>query len=307
MIKIYYKNIKENELKTLRQFRVGAWMYVEDATEAELQLLAEKFQLEHDLLKDVTDLYEAPRLEVEGNVLYIFTRFAHHDEGHITTVPILFVVSQDFITTIAEYSIPQLEKFTAKKNVYTTQKTKLFLQLFMHVNGLYNQYLNNINRQLRTINIQFESEKISNKDIIQFVSFENVLNDFLSALIPTSSILQNLLSGKYLRLYEEDKDLIEDLLLSNQQLTEMAKSNLRTIVNIREAYSTIMTNNLNQVVKLLTSLTILFTVPTMIASLYGMNVRLPFDQHPYAFFGILAVILTISFMLFLIFTRKRWL
>src|SRR4030042_71073 len=151
-------------------------------------------------------------------------------------------------------------------------------------------------------------EKIGNKDIVQFVNFEGVINDFLAALVPTNTILNNLLnstaSRRLLELYEEDKDLIEDLFLSNNQLIELCKANLKTIVNIREADSTIMTNNLNRVIKFFTALTIILTVPMIASSFYGMNINLPFAEHPMAFWGILITTLVVSFILLAIFFRK---
>src|SRR3990172_1492160 len=132
--------------------------------------------------------------------------------------------------------------------------------------------------------ITFLREKINNKDIIQFVTYESVLNDFLTALEPTNVILKNLFSGKFLKLTDQEKEWVEDLYFSNSQLIELSQANLRNIVNIREAYSTIITNNLNRVIRLLTSLTVILAVPTMIASIYGMNIDLPFDHSPNAFF-----------------------
>jgi magnesium transporter len=117
-----------------------------------------------------------------------------------------------------------------------------------------------------------------------------------------NGILESLTSGRYLTFRESDHDLIEDIMLSNRQLIEQTDDSIRTLKNIREAYTTIMTNNLNQVIKLLTSLTVIFTIPTMVASLYGMNVRLPFDSHPFAFVfivGFIAILTGITLYIFI--------
>ncbi|RMD59430.1 magnesium transporter CorA family protein, partial [Candidatus Parcubacteria bacterium] len=126
-------------------------------------------------------------------------------------------------------------------------------------------------------------------------------------LIPTSTILQNLLKGGYFPLYEEDEELVEDLLLSTNQLIEMSKATLKYIVNIRDAYSTIMSHELNRVMKILTSLTIILTIPTMIASFYGMNVALPWATSPLAFVGIILFTLVVSVLLLVLFIKNRWL
>lgn len=307
MVKIYYKNIKEKELKTLDEFKVGSWVHAENPTEAEIEKIVAMVGVDASLLKDALDTYEAPRLEIEKDITYIFTRFCYNTkQGHIVTSPILLVIGEYFLLTVCEQPFPSLEKFISGGiSFYTTQKTKLFLQVFFQINLTYNVFLHSMSKTIRGISIQLE--KINNKDILQFVSFENVLNDFLSALVPTNTILETLLSGKYLRLYEEDKDLIEDLFLNNGQLIKICDTNLKTIVNIRESYSTILTNNLNRVIRLLTAVTVLLTIPTMISSLFGMNVPVPFADSPTAFRDITLSLLAIVTGLLFLFIKNRWL
>lgn len=306
MINIYYRNIKEKALNKLDEFRAGSWIYVEKPTEEEIDQLTKDFGLDEGLLKDATDPFEVPRLEVEDGIVYIYTRFPFSENEQILTTPILIAICGNFVLTLSERPLPGLERFLEQKiDFYTTQKVKLLLILFSHINSYYNSFLHATRRKIRTMIVQLEN--ISNRDITQFVSFESLLHDFLSALVPTNSILNNLLSGKYFKLYEEDKELIEDLLLSNTQLIELSQNNLRAIVNIREGYSTIMTNNLNRIIKLFTSLTVILTIPTMIASIYGMNINLPFADNPLAFIIIMTSIIIISVILLIIFIKNDWL
>lgn len=306
MLKTYYRNIKENKFQTLEKFRIGSWLYLENPTAQELEYIIDKFELEEGHIKDALDIFEAPRLELEEKDVYFFARFPYLENSRIVTAPILVILGEYFIITIAPVPLPNLNKLLEGKiNLYTTQKIKLFLQLISHINSIYNSHLTTINKQIRTFGVNLEN--IENKDIIQFVHYESILNDFLGNLVPTNTTLNKLLSGKYIKLYEEDRDLVEDLMLSNNQLIELSKSLLKNLVNIREAYSTIMTNNLNRVIKLFTSLTVVLTIPTMIASIYGMNVKLPFDQHPLAFSGIIFTVLIITFILLIIFIKRRWL
>lgn len=306
MVTIFYKNLKSRHLKTLETFKIGSWVYVEDPTDQEIARLSEDFKLEEDLLKDATDIFEAPRIEQENGTIYLFTQFVSDEEINISTIPVLFVINDSFFLSLSKRPLPFLERLKNEEiEFYTTQKNKLLLQLLLQTNISYNQALHQISRKIRSISVNLE--KINNKDIVQFVSFEAILNDFLSDLVPTNTVLTKLLSGRLLKLYEEDKDLVEDLLLSNNQLIELSRSNLKTIVNIREAYSTIMTNNLNRVIKLFTSLTVLLTIPTMVASIYGMNVKLPYADSPDIFSYIIASIILISSLLLVIFIRKDWL
>ena len=309
MIRILYRNLRSKEVQEPKSFQKGSWLHAESLTDRDRNFLTSKLHLDEGLLRDAEDQNEVPRMEVEDGITYIYTRFPYGDDGQIQTAPVLFAFDDSFVLTLSAQPFPALDRFLSGKIEFTTtQRTKLLLQIFTQINSSYVTNLNAINRKVRAVGSQLGAESISNRDIVQLVKYENVLNDFLGSLIPTNNILQTLISGKSaLPLYDDDKDLIEDLLLSNGQLIEMIKSNLRTIVNIRESYSTIMTNNLNQVVKILTALTIVITIPTMISSLYGMNVPLPFQTHPLAFLVIMIAIVVLSAATIYIFIKKRWL
>jgi magnesium transporter len=177
--------------------------------------------------------------------------------------------------------------------------------MFSDINADYNLFLNAINREVRSN--QTRIEQIADKDIVATVEQERVLNDFITALVPMNNTLNNILSGKHIRMYEEDRSLVEDILLSNGQIIDVCKTSIRTIVNIREAYSAILTNGLNQTIKLLTAITIIFTIPTMVASFYGMNVALPLAAHPFAFSITLGGSILLSAILFVVFAYKKWL
>jgi magnesium transporter len=306
MITYYYKALKDSKPEILSVFRIGSWVDVENPTENELEKLSAEFSLEMGHLKDALDPYEVPRLEIGETALYIFTRVPHLENGRTRTIPVLVIIGADFTMTVSRRPLPFLEKFTQGKiKFFTTQKAKLFIQLFSEINSSYAGFLTDTNRHVR--NMSGKLTNIENQDIIELVSFETVLNDFLTDLVPTSAILNNLLSGKFFKLFEEDRELVQDLSLSNGQLVELCKATLRTIVNTREGYSAIMTNNLNRVIKLLTALTIVLTIPTIIASLYGMNVTLPFADSPFAFLGVIAFTIVIVLIILGTFVKNRWL
>ena len=306
MIKIYQKTIRDRAVKTLDSFKVGSWVYVENPTEEEIKSLASKHSLEESLLRDALDPYEVPRIEIERKTAYVFTRVPYGEEIKISTAPLLIVIGENFVLTLSTLPLPFLEEFLAGKvDFSTTQKTKLFLQIFSQIVSAYNNSLNNISRRVRSVGIHLEA--ITNKDIAQLVGFEGVLNDFLSALVPTNTILGNLLAGRFIKLYEEDRELVEDLVLGTGQLVEFCKSNLKTMVNIREAYSTIVTNNLNRIIRLLTALTVVIAVPTMVFSFFGMNVALPGADSPQAFSLILSGTGIIGILLLVTFIKNRWL
>lgn len=305
MIAIYYRNLRDKKIQKLDKYRVGSWIHVESPTTEDIEELTSKYELDESLLKDATDQYEVPRMEVEDGTTYIFSRYPLMKNEHISTAPILFIIQNSNIFTVTNESFPLLESFISKNVFFTTQKTKLFLQLFSIINSSYNNYLHKISRETR-IN-SYDLERITNKDIAQSVRYERVLNDFHLALVRTNAVINNLLSHSYIRLYEEDRDLIEDLSLSNDQLIQLSRENLKSIVNIRDASSTIMTHNTNRVIRFFTSVTVILTVPTIISSIYGMNVDLPFQTSPFAFLIVIGATILISIFLIAVFIMNDWL
>ncbi len=307
MITYLFRSTKNKKAVKRKVFRPGTWILVENPKASEIKNLAEKFSVNEDLLKDAMDVHEVPRIEKdEKGVTYVFVRTPVFENGNILTNPMLVAVGSDFIMTVSRKKVPFLEKFIKGKiDFFTTQRAKLFFQIFLEINLQYGEILNNIRRDMLKVSINVRN--VNNEDVVQFVIFENAINEFLSALVPLNTVLETLLSGKFFTLYEKDRDLIEDLYLSNRQLIELSKANLKTIVNIRDAYSTILTNNLNRVIKFLTSLTIIFTIPTIVASFYGMNVNLPLQENPFSFWIVLAITGLISLFLLAIFKKRDWL
>lgn len=305
MITYYYRSVKEDSLRKIPKCRPGTWVHVEKPSSEELDQLAEEFSLNRDLLKDATDIYEVPRFESEDGIAYFFTRFPHRVGNELGTATILFAVTSTVVVTVSvEHSTmfdPYIEN---KKPLFTTQRTKLFLLLISVINKTYRDNFMQIRREVQRSRVHLH--KIRNKDIVLLVGLESALNDFISALLPSFTAIQTILSGTYVPLFEEDKDIIEDIQLENQQHIETAKSNLKTIQNIRSAYTAIVTNDLNSVIKLLTSLTIILTIPTILGSLFGMNVPLPYTSSPHAFLIIVLIALGSMGVAAFIFIRRDW-
>jgi len=290
----------------LPRFRAGSWICVQKPDEKEIKQLVRQFQLDYDLLRDALDPFEAPRLEIEEGLVYLFTRFPWKtSQGRIETAPLLIVAADEFVLTLSPESLAFLERaFQTRLEVYTTQTAKFLLQIFVHINAAYNRQLTEISRQIRRIQVRLE--KITNREIVQFVAFEEILNDFLAALIPTNAILKKLLTGKIIALYAEDKELIEDMFLDNSQLIELSKTNLKTIQNIRDAYNTILSNNLNRVMKFFAALSLVLSLPALIGAWWGMNVPLPLAGRPDAFWLLIGLSLGLAGALAYVFWKKNW-
>jgi magnesium transporter len=306
MITVRHNTKRSSVLQTLENYKVGSWIHVERPTDNELSELADRFDLDDGLLHDATDPYEVPRVELDEGKTYVFTRVPYRAQNSVFTSPVLVIISPSYLITVTQRSLPLFDRFIDQKvDFYTTQRANFFFHIFIEITVLYNRFMTQIRKEVQES--MAELDNISNTEIVKFVRFESTLNNFLSSLLPTNEALKKISSGKYLKLYEEDKELVEDVFLSNEQLIESCRTNLKAISNIRNAYSTIMTNNLNQVIKLLTALTIVLTVPTMIASFFGMNVGLPGEGSPTAFIWIVGVSLVMSLLILALFYYKNWL
>lgn len=307
MFASYFRSLREQELVEIDEPKTGSWIRVENPDKKELAMLVKDFDLEEGHLSDAVDPLEVPRLEIEGEIIYLFTRIPVKDDAAATT-PILIAYTPSHLITVCSRRLNTLDQWLSREPaVITTQKTKLILQLLQQINASFVAQINGVSRQIRGIGQQLQAGEISNHEITQLVSYEGILQDFMSSLLPTNAILTQLLSGRVIKFFEDDKELIEDLLLNTNQLVELCRSNLKTIVSLREASTTIMTNNLNRVIKLLTSLTVILMVPNLVTGLYGMNVHIPFAEHPLAFFGVLALIVISTMVTFYVFLRNRWL
>ncbi|MFO0882292.1 MAG: magnesium transporter CorA family protein [Candidatus Saccharimonadales bacterium] len=309
MIQYYFRAPGDSKAKTLSAFKTGAWVYAEDPTNAEIaQLLG--LGLDEGLIEDALDADEVPRFEIEDGITYLFTRFAYKNSGgKVVTAPVTIALSSTFILTISAVANPKLKQFAEKgDDNITTRRSELLLEILELLLESYSVQLNGINKQIRAARNSLNVRRVSNKDFVQFVEIEDVLNEFLGDLVPANSVLQSLTGRrKNLSFDEEDRDLIEDLQLSATQLIDTIRGSLKTAVNIREAYTNIATNNLNRQVKILTTLTVVLTMPTIIGSFWGMNVNVPFHNNAHAFIFILLGSAGVAGLILAIFRKNGWL
>ena len=304
---IYYKNIHDKTLNTISNPKRGCWINVVEPDKAELAKLEKKYNLDSALLADGIDLYEAPRLEHEDKNLYIYVRYCRPTGEYTSTLPLLIVVMPDLLLTVSRVESVPVNTLIDSDKVVTTQKLKLVLLLLEQINKGYRTHLNGVTKKIISTRARLQNTQISNDDILNFIDVEEDLNEFLAALQPYNILLHSLLNGKYMKLHDEDEDLIEDLQLSTSELIELTKSRLKTIQNIREAYNTIATNNLNKVFKRLTSIAIFLAIPTIVVGFYGMNIILPFQNDPDAFIIVLLITLAIMIVFILSFRKNKWL
>ncbi len=308
MYTIYHNTARARELASLERPRAGSWLSLVAPTNEELIEFAEKYKLDADLLNDATDIYEAPRIETDEGNVYIYARYCHPEGKEIATEPLLIIYTPDYLITITRIESDIFDRILANRvEIITTQKTKALMQILSEVNFSYRSHLNKISKQTLRLRAQLRQSQVANRDFVSMIEVEEDLNEFLTALQPQASMLAVLVGGRYLRLYEEDRDMVEDLTLSTAELIELTKSRLRGLANIRQAYDTIATNNLNQTFKRLTSIAIFLTIPTIVGGLWGMNVAVPLHDYRHAFSVVIVLIAGLMAGAVYLFHRKHWL
>lgn len=260
----------------------GSWIRCERPSELEkTQLIT--LGLDEDILNDALDPHEVPRVESDDGWTYFISRLPDTDDDfNDFTTPILFALGTEHIVTVSRDPLGRLwQPFIDSVAVPTTQQTKLFMLMIGAIAGQYQRRVATINRQMRATTSDVVN--LGYKDIATLTEYERKLNDYLDALLPTNSALEKLLGGKLLKLYEDDRDLVEDLSIDLEQVIARCKSLLRTITNVRDSYRAVMDTRLNETIRLLTVITLALTIPTMLAGLFGMNVPLPGAHSPWMF------------------------
>ncbi|MEZ4194854.1 MAG: magnesium transporter CorA family protein [Candidatus Paceibacterota bacterium] len=307
MIKYYFRTIKDETIKVIEDPRTGVWVHVEDPTDEDLASLIKTFVLDADIVSDAKDFYEILIMELgsRGGAA-LFTRYPLRDQTQDNaTAPILIIVGESFVITIAVREVPHFKKLiSGEVEVFTTQKAKFFIQIMSIFTKSFDQELVRLRKAVHKDRVRLRS--IGPREIERLVGYETTLNSMVDALIPTNTWLQQVTAGNFMQLYSDDVDTMEDLVIANGQVVNSARSILKMIQNIRGASEAIMTSRLNNALRILTVLTILMTVPLVIASLYGMNVELPFQHSPLVFPGIVLLNVMILGVLTWVFKKNDW-
>lgn len=293
-------------IQELSEIKEGCWIHADEASTQDLEALSELTGIDYAHLLDCLDKYEIPRIERSQNALLIFTRYPTDQEVGLYTSTLTFIVANHYFVSVCPHRCLLIKDFLEHALKFSTlQNTKLLIHLLMKINIEYTSQIRRV--RYNVLSAEKEMIKVESEDITALVKNEEILNQYLSSLISTRSVLDALHSGRYTTLYEKEHDLIEDCLNSVHQSEELCDIVLKSIRSLRDAYQIIFANNLHKTIKLLTALTIILSIPTMIASVYGMNVNLPLAKNTFAFGIVMAFTAVLSAFGLWIFKRRGWL
>lgn len=308
MITTLYRSIRDTKFKILDKPKKGSWVNVTNVNTEDLVLIAKLTDLDLDDIKDVQDDFELPRIERHGKSIVIFLRTPSNNAELNFTKTLALIVTPELLVTISPSEnllINDLLEGDQKTPIVTTQTSKILSRILMKISSSFTAQIKKVNDTVSRKRKEFH--KVTEKDIADLVQNEEILNQYLAALVPIRTVFETIIEGNYINLHGDDSDLYQDLLISIKQSVNICSVNLKSIRSVREAHQVIFTNELNRVIKFLTSFTIILTIPTLVASIYGMNVNLPLSEHPLAFFVVLVSAFAISVTTMIIFFFKGWL
>lgn len=273
----FYKTVG-NVISQLEQIEDDCWINLINPTEEEIKSLVEALSLDMDFVKAALDEEETSRIETEDNqtLIIIDIPYSQKRDNLVTyeTVPLGIIITDKNIVTICLKETVVLKDFSDSKvkNVHTNLKTRFILQMFYRIATHYLLYLRQIDKISNYIEKQLHIS-MKNKELIQLLDLEKSLVFFSTSLKANEATLEKVLRSRVIKLYEEDQDLLEDVLIEVKQAIEMSTIYSNILSGTMDAFASVISNNLNIVMKTLTSVTILMAIPTLIASFYGMNVE----------------------------------
>jgi magnesium transporter len=299
-------------LKRLEEFEPGCWIDLVSPTEEELERVSQELVIPLDLLKAPLDEEEKSRIEFEDGLTHVIVDIPvlvrEEDQQGYETIPLGMLVHHDYFITTCLRTNPILGEFErgVVRNFTTSFKTRFLLQILQRIAAFYLRYLGRIDRETDKVERALRAS-MKNAEIFDLLSLQKSLVYFTTSLRSNDGVLQKLMRIKTLKMYEEDQELLEDVIVENRQASEMARIYTDILTGMMDAFTSVISNNLNRVMKLLTSLTIILSIPTIVAAFFGMNVPVPWGSYQHGFLIAICISFAISIGFTLVFWRRNYL
>ena len=283
----YFKTV-DGRITRLSAPEDGCWVSAVAPDPQEVAYLVEELGLDSGFVRSALDEEESSRIEAEEDQTLVIVDVRVVDDSVTdsqeektilyTTMPIGIILAEKFVVTICQKEFAVIEQMEngAVKNLQTAQKPRFLLTILLRVASRFLLYLKQIDRISSSTEKQLH-QSMRNKELIQLLGLEKSLVYFSTSLKSDEITMEKILRGRIIKLYDEDQDILEDVLIEIKQAIEMCNIYSGILSGTMDAFASIISNNLNIVMKILTSITILMAIPTMVSSFYGMNVEgLPF-------------------------------
>jgi magnesium transporter len=301
----------ENKLSELPQVAEGSWINVFDPSPLEVEEIY-GLGIPLDFVTYSLDQDERPRTEKESGATLLLLRIPYYqgdtEDIPYTTVPLGIILCYDYIITVCRHEIPFLKQQIAKSGKFfsTDKRNRFILQILLAMANQYLAAVRVINKRVDQIEDELH-KSIQNKEVLELLKYQKSLELLSTALKSNELVFERLQRSRFFATYPEDADLLDDVITENQQAIEMTNIAGNLLSQMMDAFASIISNNQNQVIKLLTSVTIILSLPTLISSFYGMNLALPLQGSNLGYVIIAALSLGVMGLAALLFKKMDWL
>lgn len=308
MLTIY--KTTEHGLDQLESMANGVWVKAVDPTPEEIQQLV-GWGIEADYINYSLDLDEMPRIERDDDYTFILIRIPHRQPDSdipYITIPLGIMIKGNMIVTICRFDKEMFKVLANGKYrlLKTGKRYRFALYIFLETATRYLTHLREINRMTEAIEDQLQ-QSTRNREVLELLKYQKSLTYFATALRSNEVMMERVQRTQIFNYYEEDQDLLEDVLTENQQAIQMTNIATELLSAMMDAFASIISNNLNGVMKILAAITIITALPGTVGAFFGMNVPLPIsDTSPFSFFAILGISIALSAIAAFIFYKRDW-
>lgn len=296
----------------LPQAGQNCWINVTQPTPIEIEHISREYNIPGEIISDILDPDERPRVEFDDDFSLVILRIpvvVSNNGIPFQTIPLGVFMTSSLTVTLC--GSPNEVLPADQPSLYREHKEQVsdvfnfMLRLFQRSAKLYLKYLKQINQQSSAIERELE-KSIRNEELNQLLKMEKCLVFFITSLKGNELVLVKLKNSKRYVLDETNDDLLEDVIIEIRQALEMAKIYSDIQAGMMDAFASVISNNLNVVMKRLTSISIILMIPTLIASLYGMNVPNHLEGVKWSFYAILLFSIGLSALGIFLFRKRRW-
>ncbi len=308
------QNTASGAFKQINDIKPNSWLHLVSPDQAEMNKVADQLSIPHEFLTDPLDMDEQPRIQTFGDKTLIVIHVPYNqpemtdlsENVKYRTIPFGIILTKDYSITVCRESVPFAEKLF-KEHAYGLSTENQIRSTIMLISEASKAFVSIIaEMELEITKAEDELAKsYRNRELYTLLYLNDSLLYMTTSLKQMQFLMQKLKSG-HLPLAHEEGELLEDAIIELEQAYEMAGIDQSNLNNIMDAYGNIIQNNVNRVLKFLAAVTIILSVPTLIASIYGMNVPLPYQEEPHAFSILIVAMAVLSALFTYVFYKKRF-
>ena len=306
MIRLVRRVEENGNIERLMRIEENCWIDMESPSNDEIEKVCDYFAVPKDIVTDSLDEDEIPRIVKSDRYVFIIVRVPVEEENSIFTIPLGIILLEKNIITVHSRSIDILNSFFEGEIAYsTTKKVRFLLVLLKRIIEEYTHLLRVLEKRVRELEKEF-LRRVKNEHILILMGIKENVLDIQNAIHENNKILEAILAGHYIKLYRGDVEIINDIIIDNRQCITMSSFLIKNVNNALQIFEWIVSNNMNMLMKKLTSIAVILSIPVIISGIYGMNVSLPLQNSPIAFPLLMLISLILMLAVFIYFKKQSW-